>query len=229
MADNKIIDEMNAYYASCAPWHDEYMGYTCNEKMEDLLSPIIGWCVDYIRDRDVLEIACGTGNWTQVLSKRARSVLATDINTSVIDIARTKQYARGNVTFQIVDAYDLTAVDGGYDAAFAADWWSHIPKSAIPGFVRSVTGKLKPGSLVVMLDMLHREIFDQFFSHYDDEGNRIGRRQLPNGEVFHVVKNFPTEEELRQLLSGLVDDVDYREHDALRRWLLTFRTRWHDR
>ena len=34
-----------------------------------------------------LEIACGTGNWTQVLGKRAGNVLTTDINELMLDIA----------------------------------------------------------------------------------------------------------------------------------------------
>src|ERR1051326_861454 len=51
--------------------------------------------------RDVLEIACGTGYWTPIISESARSILATDINEEVLDIARHKAYPNRNVTFQI--------------------------------------------------------------------------------------------------------------------------------
>jgi demethylmenaquinone methyltransferase/2-methoxy-6-polyprenyl-1,4-benzoquinol methylase len=217
------ISEMNAYYASCAPWHDEFMGYTCNEKMEALLGPIIKWCEPHITDRDVLEIACGTGNWTQVLSKRARSVLATDVNESALAIARRKTYAGANVTFRVADAYGLPGIAGSFTAAFAADWWSHIPKAAIPRFVKSLTGRLQPGSPVVLIDMLPNEILNSMFSHFDDDGNRISRRPLPNGEVFHIVKNFPTEGELRSAFEERADQIEYREHDSLLRWVLTLR------
>ena len=221
MVDRDYITEMNRYYSSCAPWHDEFMGYKSNEAMEALLRPIIEWIEPYMSDRDVLEIACGTGNWTQVLSKRAHSVLATDVNSAGIEIARKKPYVRDNVTFRVADAYTLEGVDGRFTAAFAADWWSHIPLAAIPAFVESLAGKLESGSPVVLLDMLPREELNRMFSHYDDEGNRISRRPLPNGEVFHVVKNFPTEQELRRAFARRAAEVDYKEHDALRRWVLT--------
>jgi SAM-dependent methyltransferase len=223
MAERDYIKEMNKYYSRCAPWHDEFMGYESNEGMEALLGPIIEWIEPRMLDRDVLEIACGTGNWTQVLSRRAHSVLATDVNNAGIEIARKKPYARDNVTFQVADAYTLGGISGRFTAAFAADWWSHIPKAAIPTFVESLLQRLEPASPVVLLDMLPREELNRMFSHYDDEGNRISRRPLPNGEVFHVVKNFPTEQELRRTFEGKVAETEYREHDALRRWVLTLK------
>jgi demethylmenaquinone methyltransferase/2-methoxy-6-polyprenyl-1,4-benzoquinol methylase len=225
MSKNDYIKEMNAYYASCAPWHDRFMNYTCNEDMEALLGPIIEWVEPHVRDREVLEVACGTGNWTQVLSKRARSVLATDVNISAIDIARQKQYAGDNVTFVVLDAYAPGALRGGFTAAFTADWWSHIPKAAIPDFVEGLVQKLKPGSPIVLLDMLPTEPLNRMFSHYDEDGNRISRRPLPNGEVYRVVKNFPSEAELRAAFEERAAETEYRVHDSLRRWLLTVRLR----
>jgi ubiquinone/menaquinone biosynthesis C-methylase UbiE len=223
MRDDDIVEQMNEYYARRARWHDEYMNYSSNEAMEALLGPIIEWVEPYVEARDVLEIACGTGNWTQVLSKRARSVMATDVNDSTLEIARGKAYARDNVIFRAADAYSLEGIEGPFDVAFASDWWSHMPRQEIPRFLDAVTCRLRPGSSVVMIDMLHAPIFDEWFSHYDDHGNRIDRRTLPDGSLFDVVKNFPDGEELRGMLESSMENIEYREHEALRRWMLAFR------
>ena len=219
-----LIEQMNAYYKKHAPWHDECMSYTGNAKMEKLLAPIIECCEEYITGKEVLEIACGTGNWTQVLAKRARSVLATDVNETVLEIARKKSFSNDKVAFQVADAYSLNAVDGIFNVAFAADWWSHIPKSAISIFLESLHGKLCPGARVIIIDMSFRDIFAQDY-YLDEEGNAIYKRRLPNGQEFEVVKNFPTPKELLDIFNGIVNDIEYREFDSLKRWLLTYTTK----
>ena len=225
MKGRRRIEEMNAYYDKVAPLHDSFMGYTTNEAMEELLAPIIEWVEPFVRDRDVLEIACGTGNWTQVLSKRAKSVVAVDQSPAYLRIARSKVYSKDNVTFLNDDAYSLEGVEGEFEAAFAADWWSHIPRSHVPDFVESMMAKLSPGSTVVLLDMLPRPSLDAMFSHYDADGNCIHRRRFDDGTEFEVVKNFPSEPELREALGRYADNLTYREHDELRRWVLTLKVR----
>jgi demethylmenaquinone methyltransferase/2-methoxy-6-polyprenyl-1,4-benzoquinol methylase len=213
---------MNEYYCRRASWHDTYMGYRGNPTMEDLLGPLIRWFETYVTDADVLEIACGTGNWTQVLARRARSVTATDINDSVLELAGAKPYASDNVRFQLTDAYHLDGLSGKYTAAFAADWWSHIPKSCVPVFLTALCARLEPGSRVIMIDMLPAENLNFLGTYYDEEGNRINLRRLPSGEEFEVVKNFPTEEELVSSIEGFGREVEYRTHDPLKRWMLSF-------
>jgi len=215
------IDDMNAYYDKVAPLHDAFMGYTSNEAMEELLGPIIEWIEPFVRHKRVLEIACGTGNWTQVLSKRARSVVAVDQSRAYLDIARSKEYAGGNVTLLKADAYSLESVEGKFETAFAADWWSHIPGSCIPEFVGSMMKKLMPGSSVVLVDMLPSPSLDAMFSHYDEEGNGIHRRSFEDGTEFEVVKNFPGESDLHEIFGAYAGTMTYREHDELRRWVLT--------
>ncbi|UCG61373.1 MAG: methyltransferase domain-containing protein [Candidatus Zixiibacteriota bacterium] len=225
MLDANILEQMSEYYEKRADLHDSLMGYTSEAKTEKLMAPILRRCEDYIAQRDVLEVACGTGNWTQLLAKRARTVVATDINESLLEKARCKNYPCDKVVFRTADAYKLGQLRGRFGAAFAADWWSHIPKSKVPGFLKGLHRKLRPGSPVIFVDMLPNKYLHRMFSHYDDEGNLIHRRNVPGGGDYYVIKNFPTEQELRQVLTGIADDVRYREHLALQRWILTYRTK----
>ena len=215
-----IIPQMNQYYDLRAPWHDSYMSYTSNAEMELLLAPIIQRFERHITG-DVLEIACGTGNWTQVLAKRARSVTATDINQSVLDIAQEKTY-EGRVEFRRVDAYNLDQLPGMFDVAFAGDWLSHVPKREVPVFIGSLHRKLRPAARVIFLDMMPNEWFDAETVFHDEDGNRVSERTVPTGEIFHVVKNFPTEDELRAALAPFADDIEYAVNEPLKRWLLMY-------
>lgn len=219
-----LIQQMNEYYEKRADVHDTLMSYTSDDKHERLMAPLLRRCECNLIGRDVLEIACGTGNWTQLLAKRAKSVLATDVNEAVLARARTKTYASDRVDFRVADAYKLGTIRKKFDAAFAADWWSHIPKSRITTFLDCLHKRLKPGSPVVFVDMLPNKHLHRMFSHYDDEGNLIHRRDVPDGGQYFVVKNFPTEGELRQILDGVVDDFSYQEHLALERWMLCYKT-----
>jgi 2-polyprenyl-3-methyl-5-hydroxy-6-metoxy-1,4-benzoquinol methylase len=224
MVSDDLVDQMNEYYSRRAPWHDCYMGYKDNQSMETLLAPVIRWFERYVEGMDVLEIACGTGNWTQVLARRARSVTATDVNRSVLEVARQKRYASGSVKFELADAYKLDRLRGTYSAAFAADWWSHIPKRLIPVFLGALCGRLRPGSRVIIVDMLPARNLTYLGTHLDDDGNTIHSRKLPGGQEFEIVKNFPDEQELVSSVEDFGRDIEYRAHDPLRRWMLTFGT-----
>jgi ubiquinone/menaquinone biosynthesis C-methylase UbiE len=224
-ADHKsqrLIDEMNRYYDARAPWHDDYMGYRSHAAMEELLAPIIAACDDLIRGKNVLEIACGTGNWTQVLAKRAHAVVAVDISPASLAIARTKLLAYSNVSLIPADAYDLGDVGGPFDVLLAADWWSHIPKGAIPSFLKTIQGQLLPDSKGVLIDMAFQEHFAVDPWYYDDDNNRVSLRRLPDGSEYHVVKNFPDESELKTALAGYAKNIIFHEFDALKRWMVVF-------
>jgi ubiquinone/menaquinone biosynthesis C-methylase UbiE len=222
MGARELLDGMRRYYRDRAPYHDGYMGYTSNEAMEELLGPVIRLVEPQVAGRDVLEVACGTGNWTQVLSRRARSVVAVDLFEDYLRLARSKPYPRDNVTFRIADAYALEGLDGRFDAAFCADWWSHMPRSMVDAFLGTLHGALGPGARVAVVDMLRTAYFDSIRSHTDAEGNEVQRRTLPDGRDYLVVKNFPSEAELRSALGGAATDVRYIEDQAMARWVLTY-------
>jgi SAM-dependent methyltransferase len=213
------------YYRDRAPYHDAYMSWTGRRELEQQLAPVVEAVDRVVRDRDVLELACGTGNWTQVISSRARSVLATDLVGEYLDLARAKEYPRANVAFAEADAYDLEGVGGPFDAAVAVDLWSHVPRSMEDTLLRSLTGRLAPSSPVAVVDMLRTEAFDLSFHRLDADGNEVHLRTLPNGRSYEVIKNFPSEQVLRGRLGPWADEVEFRELPELGRWVLTFVTR----
>ncbi|MCP4583807.1 MAG: class I SAM-dependent methyltransferase [candidate division Zixibacteria bacterium] len=218
----KLIKEMNQYYEARAPWHDIFMGYESERQMEEFKKSIIEILTPVIIGKRVIEIACGTGNWTQIIAKRAESVTAIDVSPTALGLAQRKLVNHCNVSLIQCDAYNLNCIGGLYDVSFAADWWSHIPMDVLPLFVESLMSKLKKRSKVIFLDMSFREDHKVESCYYDLDDNRITRRMLPSGSNFMVVKNFPHKEALKKFLSPYAKRVDYYELKALCRWMVIF-------
>ena len=216
------LEEMRRYYTDRAPYHDGYMSWKGQRETELLLAPVVEVVEEVVRGRHVLEVACGTGNWTQVISSRARSVVATDLVVDYLELAHAKDYERDNVTFLEADAYRLEGAGGPFEAAVAVDFWSHVPRGMEDAFLASLTSVLLPGSPVALVDMLRSEAFELSFQRYDADGNEVHLRTLPNGCSYHVVKNVPGGEELRGCLEPWATDVEYRTMPELGRWTLTF-------
>jgi SAM-dependent methyltransferase len=148
------------------------------------------------RGRTVLEVACGTGYWTQYIAPAAKRVYAGDINEAVLEIAREKPVPPGKATYFKADAVTLENVPPGCNAAFAGFWWSHVKKSEIAQFVANLAARLEPGSVVGILDNQFAEWSSSPLTRTDAEGNTYQMRKLANGEAFEVLKNFPTPAEL---------------------------------
>jgi len=173
------------------------------------------------KGRTVLEVACGTGYWTQFIARGAKKVYACDINEPVLEIAREKPIPKGKAEFFKADAITLEGVPHGCDAAFAGFWWSHVKKSGIAQFVAHLSGVLAPGAVVGILDNQYAEGSSTPVSRRDAEGNTYQMRKLASGEEYEVLKNFPTPGELREAVQAVAREAHL---EALQYyWFLSFR------
>jgi len=196
------------YYARRA---NEYEKIFAKPERQENLAALRTLLRNQLAGRDVLEVACGTGYWTQVISETARSILATDINEQVLEIARHKTYPRDNVAFRIADAYTLADVDGNFTAGFAGFWWSHVPKQRLREFAERFHRKLQPDALVVFLDNNYVQGSSTPISRRDEDGNTYQDRKLENGAEFEVLKNFPDADELKDFAAGMAENIEVTE------------------
>ena len=216
----KEIEDTRRYYAARARDYDLTAGYEdpVAERLRDRMKTRFRRA---FRGRRVLEIACGTGYWTQVLASTARKVLATDINECMVRLARKRLSSVDNVKVRKVDAYTLKGIKGGFDAAFSHWWWSHIPKTRLRPFLENLHRKLEPGAYVLFTD----------HSYYDCEnrektadGDFIEERDLGKGKKYHIIKNFPSRAEVREVTKGIAKNVRFEEHPE-GYWVLRYLTR----
>ncbi len=209
---------MAAYYAKRASEYERV--YLKPERQADLrrLSALLS---SAFPGQYVLEVACGTGYWTQFIAKSARSIMATDINPEVLDIARRKDYASCRVTFLECDAYSLEDVDVKFTAGFHGFWWSHIPVQKIGTFLGRFHSALPKDALVVMIDNAYVEGSSTPISLRDKHGNTYQIRQLQDGSKHEVLKNFPSPAELRTTLQPHANEVQVTQLDYY--WIVQYR------
>lgn len=194
-----LIDEMQEYYARRAPEYDTSMGYDDPNRVASLAGAI-GSVTRQLAGRQVLEIACGPGFWTQRVAGVAgvaADILATDFNDTTLAEARGKSFD-GNVRFARADAYTLDDIPGGFDGAFAVDWFAHVPRSRIPAFLTTLHAHLVPGARVVLCDQTPGAA--SWESTFDTEGNHVQERTL-HGTRYRVIKNFFDETELAAMFA----------------------------
>jgi SAM-dependent methyltransferase len=142
---------------------------------------------------DVLEVACGTGYWTQFIAKTARSIVATDINAEALEFAREKDYGACQVRLVKADAYSsLCSETLRFTAGFHGFWWSHIPIERIDAFLGCFHSVLPVGAPVVMIDNAFVEGSSTPIGRRDENGNTYQTRRLQDGSSHKILKNFPT-------------------------------------
>jgi SAM-dependent methyltransferase len=195
---------LHNYYARRAGEYEKI--YAKPERQEDLIA-LRALLRELFSGHDVLEVACGTGYWTQVISESAKSVLATDINEEVLEIARRKDFPNTNVVFQPADAFALSGVTSEFTAGFAGFWWSHVPKARIRPLLEVFHSKLRRGALVVFIDNNYVEGSSTPVARRDGDGNTYQKRKLENGVAFEVLKNFPSAGELRAAAKNLAENI----------------------
>jgi demethylmenaquinone methyltransferase/2-methoxy-6-polyprenyl-1,4-benzoquinol methylase len=174
-----VTEEMTAYYARRAA---EYERVYAGPRWQDDLAVLRPRVADFFAGRRVLEIACGTGFWTERAAERARGVHATDLNEDTLALARAKTYA-APVTFERRDAYAPAPVAREaaprFDAGLAGLWLSHVDLARMDEFLRAFHSHLAPGAAVLMFDeRATEERPNPPASRTDAEGNRYEMRRL---------------------------------------------------
>lgn len=111
---------------------------------------------DAVRDaigpapQKVLELACGTGEVTNVLLSLGHEVTALDFSEAMLDVARAKHAGNAQVHFILADAERTMEPDQTYDAIICRHlvWTLTEPEQALADWFRV----LKPGGRLLVFD-----------------------------------------------------------------------------
>ncbi len=210
------------YYSERAKEYEQI--YQKPERQEDLKKL---WIIlkDLFSAKSVFEIACGTGYWTQFISETAKSIFAVDINETVIEIARSKKY-QSPATFEMVDILNLSNINEKFDSGFAGFIWSHIPKQELDVFFSGFISNISPGGLVVFIDNQYVDGSSTPIESKDDYGNTYQIRNLSNGSNYKVMKNFPADKEILDVIDQIGSDIEIERLKYF--WVLKFKIKMED-
>lgn len=149
----------------------------------------------------ILELACGTGLWTQLLAGYARQMTAVD---AVPEVLRLNQQRLQSSKVEYIQADIFTWQPAErFEVIFFSFWLSHVPFSHFEAFWHKVAQALQPGGRVFFIDSRYEPTSTA-------QDHRLGApqahtltRRLNDGREFNIVKIFyerePLTERLRQL------------------------------
>ena len=102
------------------------------------------FATQFVRDKQVADIACGTGYGTQLLAGAgARSVRGIDLSEEAVKFSR-EHYDAPNVTFTVASAEQLTPVrDGEFDLVVSFETIEHLPN--VEAYLDEMVRILRPG------------------------------------------------------------------------------------
>jgi demethylmenaquinone methyltransferase/2-methoxy-6-polyprenyl-1,4-benzoquinol methylase len=151
----------------------------------------------------VLELACGTGWWTQWLASHAQHVTAVDAADEMVALNRDRVQA-ANVRYVIADVFSWRP-DRRYDLVFFAFWLSHVPHDRFAPFWQLVGDSLAPNGRVFFIDELGTEETRAMEKRL--EGDAV-IRELDDGRQFRAIKVFHHPAELEAKLRALAWNVE---------------------
>lgn len=201
MDNQDLLDEQIAYYRARAPEYEG--GLYATAEAQALIDEV---AARLPASADVLEIACGTGVWTERLGQRVARLTALDAAPEMIELARRR--VGENVEFVEADVLGWRP-QRQYGLVFFGFWLSHVPDERFADFWALVGQCLAPGGEVIFVD-----------EHVCKAGKEswlareVAQRTLADGSTHRVVKNYLEPARVTPRLAALGWEADVRRLGA---------------
>ena len=218
---NDILQQQIAYYRARASEYDEWFyrlkrydrGTEANQQWFDEAAAVRNALHGLGHVGSTLELACGTGIWTQELAKLSTHVTALDASEEMLAINRAKLNAP-NVSYQQANLFEWRP-NQKYDLVFFSFWLSHVPPERLAPFLAIVNHALKPGGRLFLIDSTPDlgSSAKNSPKRGDDDGI-YQKRNLNDGNLYTIVKIYYESADLRAKLgsAGFSASVQTTEH-----------------
>src|SRR5262245_25701963 len=159
----------------------------------------------------ILDLACGTGIWSERLLPFASDLTAVDGSKEMLAI-NAARLRSSQVRYIQADIFEWEATER-FDTVFFGFWLSHVPPERFDTFWHVVRSCLAPGGRAFFVDSRREPTSTATDHRLPDQGAIIARRGLNDGRQFQVYKIFYDPSDLRQRLDELGWQFDVRSTD----------------
>jgi len=183
------------YYRRCAPEYEQIY-YRDVPERRDEIDVEAAWLREHVENREVLDLACGTGYWTRIMAETAALVVASDLSGEMITEARTKKYHAAPLFVQ-ADLEQLPIAEHCFDVVALGFWFSHQPRQQYEAFFDRMRRLIRPDGTLWLIDNnppAEGPTLDS--TGIDKSGNHYKRRYLDNGDAYIILKNYFEREDL---------------------------------
>lgn len=150
-------------------------GWTANNQYHDfLLKHVPGNC------ENALEIGCGTGAFARLLAARCKHVIALDLSSEMIRVARSRSTPFENLEFEVTDAMRWNFPQSHFDFICSIATLHHVQQREL--FVK-MKDALKPRGVLVVLDLVESSSLVEWMSDVIGLGVSVGLRLIHNGRL----------------------------------------------
>jgi SAM-dependent methyltransferase len=208
--DDDLLAEQRSFYRARAPEYDEWWQRRGRyDRGEDQLLEwldqvaVVSEALDaFGPSGKVLELAGGTGWWTQRLAETADRLTVVDSSPEVLSLNR-ERVSRPDVRYDVADIFEWQP-DTAYDVVFFSFWLSHVPRIRFGDFWSLVRSCLAPSGRVFLIDnredpMPDSSQRDPFVVEY---GTDLHLRALSDGSQYRVIKVLYEPDQLEFLIAA---------------------------
>jgi ubiquinone/menaquinone biosynthesis C-methylase UbiE len=211
------LGEQLAYYCARAPEYDEWwfrLGRydKGQEKNTEWFSEgaIVAEALHAFQPTgQVLELAGGTGIWSEQLLSHAGHLTVVDGSTEMLKLNAARLHS-SSVTYVAANIFDWQPTDQ-YDAIFFGFWLSHVPPEKFDAFWELVRKSLKPGGRFFFIDSKLASSSMAANHQLPDKDSTTHIRRLNDGRTFQIYKVFYDVDELAARLKQKGWYVDLRQ------------------
>lgn len=204
----ELIHSQLEYYRARAGEYDEWFlrkgrydrGPDVNHQWFAEVEAVRRWLAKLGDLGGVLELAAGTGLWTERLAVQSRSIHCVDASPEVLEINRARMQGHADRTvYEVADLFDWRP-SRRFDTVFFAFWHSHVPADRFDAFWELVARALQPQGRAVLIDSL-ADPTSTARDHVLEDSGEVTRR-LNDGRTFRIVKRFWEPDALAETLAA---------------------------